>query len=578
MVLGLALAAAVATGFVRVEGADFALDGQSFRFVGANLRVMHGQVYRERYQEVLDAAARDGLRVGRIWALGEGEPDAEPWRRAEDLFRAGPDGWIEDAYRQLDRVLVAARQRNLRMIVTLANHWKDYGGAPQYLRWIGLDQLDSLFGLRDRFYSDPRVRRYYQAHIERLLARKNSIDGTPYAEEPAILAWELMNESQVEAPDGARARREWIAWAAGLIKAHDRNHLVAPGLLGYSLPEERADWIESHKLPGVDYCDAHIYPKESLRIRSPADLDRLIDDQAQLARYVIRKPLVIGEFAVPLGEARWRGSDVAGWYRRLLARARLDAVAGVLVWIYEPHVGAGSGEYSIYTDTMRSAAIRTLLAQAARALARVGGAGTAGPKNPLLGPAHDAHPLIDFHVEVPGEAAPPVEWASKDGALELAIPAEAFTRGRWEHVGTWGLGEVVHAYGARTGFFDYRFRRPPQAVGAPARLQIHARLSSEYPGTLSPPDGSSRVFVLIDGREVATLEAFPDDGRGRWYTITVDDPGVLAALGGAATHTLRFEVRAGPDAHGVCVYGRAGQLGGVPDAAPLELRWITSRE
>src|SRR5262249_57203438 len=123
------------------------------------------------------------------------------------------------------------------------------------------------------------------------------------------------------------------------------------------------------------------------------------------------------------------------------------------------------------------------------------------------------------------------------------------------------------------GFFDYRFRRPPEAVGAPARLQIHARLSSEYPGTLSPPDGSSRVFVLIDGREVATLEAFPDDGRGRWYTITVDDPGVLAALGGAAAHTLRFEVRAGPAAHGVCGYCRAGPRARGAGTAPAGSGW-----
>src|SRR5262249_55199035 len=154
----------------------------------------------------------------------------------------------------------------------------------------------------------------------------NSFDGTPYVDEPAILAWELMNESHIEAEPARAARRDWIAWAAALIKARDHRHLVGPGLDKYELPDERDDWIAVHRLPGVDYCDAHVYPQQSLRLRSPADLERLVDDQAQLARYVIKKPLVIGEFGVPVASARWRGAKVASWYERLFARLRLDGV------------------------------------------------------------------------------------------------------------------------------------------------------------------------------------------------------------------------------------------------------------
>jgi mannan endo-1,4-beta-mannosidase len=552
---------ALALGFVTAQGADLTCDGQPFRFVGANLRVMHGQFWRARYDQVLAAAQHDGLRVGRVWALGEGEADAEPWRKQQDLFRAGPDGWLDDAYRQLDRVLVSARAHQLRLIITLANHWKDYGGVPQYLRWIGLDDLDGRFGLRDRFYSAPSAREQYAAHVLRLLTRTNSIDGTPYASDPTIFAWELMNESQVEGTRGRADRRDWIAWASGLIRTHDPNHMISPGLLGYRFEDERQDWIDTLSLPGVSYCDAHLYPKEGLRMRTPTDVAQLIDDHAQLARYVIKKPLVVGEFGVPTGAARFRGQPPARWFRTLLEQARTDGVAGALAWIYEPRGSAD--EYGIFVDGAPNP-LRRALAGAAVALS-----GPPAPPNPRLSAAQGARPLVDMHVDVTGRATPIGGWREVAGGRELAILPEAFARGRWQHVGTWEGGALVHAYGARTGFFEYRFAAPPGA-GPAGRLELRVRLSSEYPGTTSPPDGGSRVQVTLDGQAAATLLAYPDDGLGRWYRIElpVPQPG--------AVHTLRFEVAPGPEAHGLCIYGRAGALGGVADAAPTRLRWLNA--
>jgi hypothetical protein len=73
------------------------------------------------------------------------------------IFRIGPEDFIEDAYVQLDRVLAAARVRQIRLIITLANYWGDYGGIPRYLAWAGLP--DRGFGARDRFFSDERTTR-----------------------------------------------------------------------------------------------------------------------------------------------------------------------------------------------------------------------------------------------------------------------------------------------------------------------------------------------------------------------------------------------------------------------------------
>src|SRR4051812_12479233 len=92
-----ATATAAGDPFVRARGNQLMLGDRPFHFVGANLAIMHGPQSRASAEVVLEGASRDGLRVGRVWALGEGDADAAPWIRDNYLFRAGPDGWIDAA-------------------------------------------------------------------------------------------------------------------------------------------------------------------------------------------------------------------------------------------------------------------------------------------------------------------------------------------------------------------------------------------------------------------------------------------------------------------------------------------------
>src|SRR5580658_4936139 len=102
----LALSVAIPDGaFVTAARGRFTVQGQPFYFVGANLDPLHGEVNRARQDEILGAMQADGMLVGRVWALGEGPADAPEWYRKYELLRAGPDGFIEDSYRLLDRVL-----------------------------------------------------------------------------------------------------------------------------------------------------------------------------------------------------------------------------------------------------------------------------------------------------------------------------------------------------------------------------------------------------------------------------------------------------------------------------------------
>jgi hypothetical protein len=674
--LSVALGAAMRTGaaaqpigveapasFVIARGARLMLGQHPFEFVGANLAITHGPESRASVGVVLDGAAADGVRVGRVWAFGEGLADAPPWVRANFLFRAGPDDWIEAAVRHLDVVLAEAGRRGIRLIITLANQWSDYGGIPRYLEWFadapggepaaGPPPV-AAFGAADRFYSDARTRSAYRVHLERLLRRTNTVTGVAYRDDPTILAWELMNESTVATGAGARARRAWVRELAALAHRIDPRHLVMSGVSAYRLGRERDAWLGICQLPEVDVCDGHLYPEESFRDRDDAAVDAAIDDFVQLAQFVARKPFILGEFgfhgaaAAPGGggaaSGSWRGASRAAWVARVFDRLRLDGAAGGLVWIYQRPGGAdrvhgisvgdppplstspelarpgdrppadaaasavvaAPGGASVATSTSAaaaaspSAAVRSAIRSAAAAVAAEavtigGGAEAAREANPLLGRARGTRPILALHAEVTGTAAtvarpePEAPEASDPRRAEaprirLTWAPEAFARADWEASGFYTGGALRHVWGTATGWFEYAFELPPappgaEARGVPAAVELRVRLSSEFPGDVSPPDGASAFVVSLDGLRLGDGIAPRDDGKGAFVTVRSTRAEVLRRAVAPGRHALRIAVRPGPRANGLCIYGGAGAkpevgLGAapVPALAPAPAR------
>jgi len=520
---------------VAADGSRFVAGGRPFAFVGANVEVMQGERNRARAAETLAAAKADGLRVVRIWALGEGPADAPASQRAHVLFRAGPDGWQDAAYAQLDRVLAEARACGLRVILTLGNHWSDYGGIPQYLAWAGLP--DSGWGARDRFFSDEKTRALYRAHLERLVTRKNHVNGVNFSDDPTIFAWELFNESSVQTPEGARARRAFIAEMAGLLRTRGAKQLITPGVIGYGSRAERDEWLAVCRLPSVDYCDSHLYPQTSDAVENEGELQAFIDDRVQLAHFVAHKPVVFGEFGFDTRPERddWLGRPRAGWFRAFLERVLFDGGDGALAWIYQPWSGKPR-DFGIYVDRGETDDVRGALKAVAERMLE-----PAAAHNPLLGEARGTAPLYQPYRELHRQDTP--RLLRENGRVTLLLDPERFSTGRFERVGSWREGKRVHAFGAADGFFEWRFVTPRAG-----RAELSARLSSEFPGEEAPTDGGSQVRVLVDGRAAGELDAIPDDGEGAVVHLKL---GRLRA----GAHTLRLEVPDGPRAHGLCVYG-----------------------
>ncbi len=531
-----------------------------FYFVGANLNVMHGHVARAGAAATITAAAKDGLRVGRLWALGEGPGDSPAWKRRDILFRDGPDGWQPRAYLQLDRVIAEAGKRGLRLVITLSNRWADYGGVPMYLRWAKQVDVNS-YGYTDRFFSDARCRKWYLEHVMRIVGRTNTVNGVAYASDPTIMAWELQNE-MVGTPEAAAARRQWFVEVARQIRRVDRNHLIVPGLIGYKLQKERQAWTQMCKLPQVSYCDQHIYPEEHLRSRGARNMRLYIDDRVQLAHHVVGKPVVFGEFG--FADAR-RAAPRARWHRLFLQRVFHDGGNGAMAWIYQPTL-SWTRRYGILVDDARHRPVRRALARVAKRVTR------RAPRcrNRTLGKRRGTRPIAPTHAMLVRHRRPHRAWSA---AGQLSIPVDRFHRAWFEEAGSWDGGVLVHAYGRRTGWLEYRFKGPGYA---PSSLRVRARLSSEFPGAAAPADGHSSVKVLLDRVPVGEVKVMPDDGVGAWHAFTINEPKLLRRLR-RGTHSLRFLVSPGAGANGVAIYGREAPLNREPVDEPGPLQLVAER-
>lgn len=557
--------------FVQVEGRRFVLEGRAFRFLGANASIMHGAPHRAAVESTLDAVAADGLKVVRVWALGEQPEGSEPWTR-DYAFRIGRDGWVEGSFAHLDRVLDAARSRGLKVIVVLANRWGDYGGIPRYLDWAGVSLPLTRGALPETvlrsFFGEASANELYRAHVERVVTRVNPRTGLAYRDDPTILSWELINESDASR-HGRDALLGWTRAMARYVRSLDPSHLVAAGHIGYTRQEQRDTWLAVQRLPEVDYADAHAYPTLLRSVRTLPALDDFIDDHVQLAHHVVGKPFVWGEFGFSTNERIHHGQRRARWFERFLARSEADGVDGALAWIYTV-AGDHPQEHGLYVDGLAAARTRDVRDVLARSASRWN-SGLLAPPNPRLGEAMGEAPLWATRRRVAGPGR--VGAATVGGAgARWSMRPEGYAAIEAENVGRWDGFSVMHVYGSGAARVTYRFRVSPAArrVALDARrVRVRLRASSELPGRGegSTAEDESRLRITVDGVALGEIGVPTDDGAGRWIELASDAPEVLATMRRPGVHTLGLEVPAGPLANGLCVYGQATGVEPVPEGS-----------
>ncbi|XP_022721049.1 mannan endo-1,4-beta-mannosidase 6-like [Durio zibethinus] len=302
---------------------------------------------RSRVSKMLQKGAQMGLTVCRTWAFNDGH--------GPNSLQISPGVFNERVFRGLDYVIVEARKHGIRLILSLVNNLNNFGGKAQYVRWAQEARMN-VSSSTDSFFSHPIIKDYYKAYIKGILCRKNSLSGVKYADEPAIFAWELMNEPRCASNSSAPILQAWITEMAAFVKSLDQKHLVTVGLEGfYGLnttkgpevnPGEWAaslgsDFIQNSAIENIDFASVHAYPDSWI---PHADLGtkaryltQWVDSHISDGDHVLRKPVLFTEVGslVHVNKQGFADEDILlkTMYDKIYESAKKrQSGAGALIW------------------------------------------------------------------------------------------------------------------------------------------------------------------------------------------------------------------------------------------------------
>jgi mannan endo-1,4-beta-mannosidase len=376
----LPLPAAGAPAFVRREGTRLLLGGRPYRFAGANLWYgawLGAAGFGDRGQQVELAAQTLAIGVTNLRIAASAE--ISPLKNAVSPAFHDRDGAANPALLDgLDFCLAEMAKRNMKAVLYLTNFWEWSGGMMTYLYYVTGKYMDvndpahpwpAFPNATAQFYANAKAVALNHAWVRAIVGRTNRVTGTPYRDDPTIMAWQLANEPR---PGGELATATpllpayyaWVRGTAKLIKSLDPNHLVSSGSEGLKGSLESAEiYRTAHAVPEIDYLTAHIWPLNwswvdakdisGTHAGATAKVAEYLQQHQALARQ-IGKPLVIEEFGYPRDgggydpEASTRFKDLyyQQIYDAVLTSARTGGpIAGSNFWAWNGEGRAVHGDH-----------------------------------------------------------------------------------------------------------------------------------------------------------------------------------------------------------------------------------------
>ncbi|CAD5178062.1 unnamed protein product [Musa acuminata subsp. malaccensis] len=205
-----------------------------------------------------------GLTVCRTWAFNDGGNPA---------LQSSPGVYNEKMFQGLDFAVSEAKNHGIRLVMSLINNFKDFGGKTQYVQWAR--DAGEAIKTDDDFYTNAKVKQYYKNHVLKVLTRVNTITKVAYKDDPTIMTWDLMNEPRCPSePSGQTVTQAWVKEMAAYTKSIDSKHLLQVGFEGFygsSTPDKiglynpggykyGTDFIIGNQVNEIDYTTIHAYP------------------------------------------------------------------------------------------------------------------------------------------------------------------------------------------------------------------------------------------------------------------------------------------------------------------------------
>ena len=366
-------------GFVTRVGQQLQLGGKPYRFAGANMwyaaflgaDAPWGD--RARLGRELDRLAGLGVKNIRILASAEEGP-------LNHAIRPGfqkQNGELNNALLiGLDYAMAELGRRGMKAVLYLTNFWEWSGGMMTYLYYANGQFMNmgdpahpwpQFPDATSQFYGNDKAVGLFFSYVRQIVGRTNSVTGQAYADDRALMAWQLCNEPRPGGSDDVIAKNlpayyEWIKNSASLIRAMDKNHLVSLGHEG-SIAANMHEEVVTNAHAHIDYVTAHIWPLNWGWVNGKdlsgtwdagrAKVVAYLDAHIALAK-AMDKPLIIEEFGFPR-DGELYGPEVATTYRehfyRLIYNAAIRSresggpVCGTGFWAWNGEARAQHADY-----------------------------------------------------------------------------------------------------------------------------------------------------------------------------------------------------------------------------------------
>lgn len=340
---------AASSGFVYRCGIHFCLNGNYYYFAGTNTYDMftYGDGSSTATQDQIEnnfmnkaeidshmaALESDHVSVLRLWMFNH-----QTWHG----FESSKGVYNEPEFEEFDYIIQSAIAHNIKLLPTLENYWPDYGGIDQRLAWEGLPTGDANRWVFFNQAKCPGCFTQYENYVNYVLNHVNHYSGVAYKNEPAIFAWELMNEPRYQnaTPNEnttGTTLRAWVDTMGAYIKSIDPNHMLDAGLEGHQSSygfggDEGNPFVYIQESPYIDFTSAHPYPTESWANLTLAQTEALIDKWVSDSHNIVGKPFFMGEFNVLSYVV---GSNRPAWWNGMMGEIEKDGGDGDAFWWYE---------------------------------------------------------------------------------------------------------------------------------------------------------------------------------------------------------------------------------------------------
>ena len=340
--------------FVRVENGHFVRDGKPYYYVGTNF--WYGAILgsegqggdRQRLCRELDEMKRMGIDNLRILVGSDGERGVKT--KVEPTLQVKPGVYNDTILAGLDYLLQEMGKRKMVAVLYLNNSWEWSGGYGFYLEHAGLGRqprpdsvgYPAFMQAMAQYATNERAHQLFYQYVRDIISRTNRYTGVRYADDPAIMSWQIGNEPRAFSTDALPAFEKWLAEASALIRSLDPNHLISVGSEGaWGCENDLSSWSRICADPNIDYCNVHLWPynwgwakPDSLVEHLPRACE---NTKAYIDRHLavcdsLHKPLVMEEFGYPrdgfsfVPGSPTRGRD--GYYRYVFSLVAADAEQG----------------------------------------------------------------------------------------------------------------------------------------------------------------------------------------------------------------------------------------------------------